>query len=285
MALQDLLVLNQKRQKIGLSEERITAIKPIVRDYIAYWREYPDMFVDFMVRGTREEERDGEFKFYFYQRVFLRSVMRHQYVYAVFPRAYSKSFLSVMVLMVRCILYPRCNLFVTSGGKEQAAGILKDKVQEICTLIPAFKREIDWRRGKTLEGKDYCKYVFKSGSTLDNVAARESSRGKRKHGGLVEECVGVDGQILQEVIIPTMAISRRCMDGTTQPDETLNKSQVYVTTAGYKGTFPQIKILQSQGLPMVTLVEKLREPRLLGCGIQKNTANSEAMLVTLCQAA
>lgn len=285
MALQDLLVLNQKRQKIGLSEERIAAIKPIVRDYIAYWREYPDMFVDFMVRGTREEERDGEFKFYFYQRVFLRSVMRHQYVYAVFPRAYSKSFLSVMVLMVRCILYPRCNLFVTSGGKEQAAGILKDKVQEICTLIPAFKREIDWRRGKTLEGKDYCKYVFKSGSTLDNVAARESSRGKRKHGGLVEECVGVDGQILQEVIIPTMAISRRCMDGTTQPDETLNKSQVYVTTAGYKGTFPQIKILQSQGLPMVTLVEKLREPRLLGCGIQKNTANSEAILVTLCQAA
>ena len=243
MALQDLLVLNQKRQKIGLSEERINAIKPAIRDYIAYWREYPDMFVDFMVRGTRTEIHEGEFNFYFYQRVFLRSVMRHQYVYAVFPRAYSKSFLSVMVLMIRCILYPRCNLFVTSGGKEQAAGILKDKVQEICTLIPSFKNEIDWRRGKTLEGKDYCKYVFKGGSTLDNVAARESSRGKRKHGGLVEECVGVDGQILQEVIIPTMAISRRCMDGSTQPDETLSKSQVYVTTAGYKGTFPYQKLI------------------------------------------
>jgi hypothetical protein len=39
-------------------------------------------------------------------------------VYAVFPRAYSKSFLSVMALMVRAILYPRANLFVTSGGKE-----------------------------------------------------------------------------------------------------------------------------------------------------------------------
>ena len=243
MALQDLLVLNQKRQKIGLSEERVAAIKPIVRQYISYWREYPDMFVDFMVRGTRTEVQEGEFQFYFYQRVFLRAVMRHQYVYCVFPRAYSKSFLSVMVLMIRCILYPRCNLFVTSGGKEQAAGILKDKVQEICTLIPAFKNEIDWRRGKTLEGKDYCKYVFKGGSTLDNVAARESSRGKRKHGGLVEECVGVDGDILQEVIIPTMAISRRCMDGTTQPDETLSKSQVYVTTAGYKGTFPYAKLI------------------------------------------
>ncbi|MBO7079833.1 MAG: hypothetical protein J6W64_08515 [Bacilli bacterium] len=129
-----------------------------------------------------------------------------------------------MALMIRCILYPRAKLFVTSGGKEQAAGILKDKVNEICTLIPTFNREIDWRRGKTLEGKDYCKYVFKSGSTLDNIAARESSRGKRRHGGLVEECVGVDDKVLREVIIPTMAISRRCMDGSTQSEETLNKS-------------------------------------------------------------
>ena len=243
MALQDLLDLNTKRQKIGLSEERIDAIKEPLRNYIAFWREYPDLFVDFMVRGFRTEVREGEFNFYFYQRVFLRCVMRYQYVYAVFPRAYSKSFLSVMALMIRCILYPRANLFVTSGGKEQAASILKDKVSEICTLIPSFKREIDWRRGKTLEGKDYCKYVFKNESTLDNVAARETSRGKRRHGGLVEECVGVDDQILREVIIPTMAISRRCMDGSTQPSETLNKSQVFVTTAGYKGTFPYERLI------------------------------------------
>jgi hypothetical protein len=64
--------------------------------------------------------------------------MRHKYIYAVFPRAYSKSFLSMIVLMCRAILYPRCKLFITSGGKEQAAGIVKEKVQEICTLIPAF---------------------------------------------------------------------------------------------------------------------------------------------------
>ena len=57
-----------------------------------------------------------------------------------------------MILMIRCILYPRCKLFVTSGGKEQAAGIMKEKVKEICTLIPAFEKEIDWGRGKSLEG-------------------------------------------------------------------------------------------------------------------------------------
>lgn len=110
MALQDLLDINTKRQKVGLSEERVNAIKDDVRKYISFWREYPDLFVDFMTRGFSTEIKEGEFHFYFYQRVFLRCVMRHQYVYAVFPRAYSKSFLSVMALMIRCILYPRCNL-------------------------------------------------------------------------------------------------------------------------------------------------------------------------------
>lgn len=240
MALQDLLDLSDSRKKIGLSEERVRAVISIGRQYIAYWREYPDMFVDYLL----EMRNPQDFKFFFYQRVFLRIAMRHQYVYAVFPRAYSKSFLSIMTLMIRCILYPKCKLFVTSGGKEQAAGIMKEKVQEICNLIPAFKQEIDWTRGKTLEGKDYAKYVFQNESYFDNIAARESSRGKRRHAGVIEECVGVDGQILSEVIIPTMNISRMCMDGSTHPEEQLNKSQLYITTAGYKNTYPYDKLIQ-----------------------------------------
>ena len=240
MALQELLDLSQQRKKVGLSEERVRAVIPIGRQYIAYWREYPDMFVDYLL----EMGNPQDFHFFFYQRVFLRIAMRHQYVYAVFPRAYSKSFLSMMTLMIRCILYPKCKLFVTSGGKEQAAGIMKEKVQEICNLIPAFKREIDWTRGKTLEGKDYAKYVFKNESYFDNIAARESSRGKRRHAGVIEECVGVDGQILSEVIIPTMNISRMCMDGSIHPEEQLNKAQLYITTAGYKNTYPYDKLIQ-----------------------------------------
>lgn len=243
MALADLLNLSNKNKKIGLSEERVRAIVPAARQYIAFWREYPDIFVDFLQTGG-DPTRKKELNFFFYQRVFLRAAMRYKYVYMVFPRAYSKSFLSIMVLMCRCILYPRSKLFVTSGGKEQAAGIAKEKVQEICQKIPAFEREIDWRRGKTQEGKDYCKYIFKNGSYFDNVAARESSRGKRRHGGLIEECVGVDGTILNEVLIPLMNIDRECMDGTVQEAETLNKSQIYVTTAGWKNTFPYNKLIQ-----------------------------------------
>ena len=279
MALQDLLDLSQQRKKVGLSPERVEAIIPVGRQYIAYWREYPDMFVDYLLTMGNP----NNFNFFFYQRVFLRIAMRHQYVYAVFPRAYSKSFLSMMTLMIRCILYPGAKLFVTSGGKEQAAGIMKEKVQEICTLIPAFKREINWNRGVTLEGKDYAKYVFKNGSYFDNIAARESSRGKRRHGGVIEECVGVDGNILSTVIIPTMNVSRRCMDGSTHPEEQLNKSQLYITTAGFKNTFPYVKhtIIGAYNGDIIWK----NFVNLNNGGVVIMTANCESNKLTQCQAA
>jgi hypothetical protein len=125
MALQDLLNLSEVRskKKIGLSPERVEAIKPALRQYISFWREYPDLFVDFMQTGG-DPEKELTFHLFYYQRVFLRVAMRYKYVYAVFPRAYSKSFLSVLVLMIRAILYPGADLFSTAGGKEQAAQIL-----------------------------------------------------------------------------------------------------------------------------------------------------------------
>ena len=236
MALNDLLNLHSNVDKIGLSEERVKACIPVARKYIAFWREYPDLFIDFLLAKHNPEN----FHLYYYQRVFLRSAMRYKYLYATFPRAYSKSFLSALTLMLRCILYPGAKLFVTSGGKEQSSSILKSKVQELCRLIPALYNEIDWTRGKSLEGKDYVKYVFKSGSILDNIAARETSRGQRRHGGLMEECVGIDGTILSEVIIPTMNVSRYGAWGGRQEDETLNKSQIYITTAGWKNTFAKL---------------------------------------------
>lgn len=92
MALQDLIKLsnsnskNLKRQVI--TEERIAAIKEPMRNYISFWREYPDLFIDFMrTGGNSEKEEESTFRLYFFQRIFLRVAMRYKYVYAVYPRA------------------------------------------------------------------------------------------------------------------------------------------------------------------------------------------------------
>jgi hypothetical protein len=65
---------------------------------------------------------------------------------------------------------------------------------------------------------------------------------------------------LQEVIIPTMNVSRRCLDGTVQDDEILNQAQLYITTAGYKNTFSYEKLIQL----MVRMVTRPKEAFIMG---------------------
>ena len=85
MNLQELLQLSSDRQykKQQITEERLTQNLQKLRKIIAFFRWYPDIFVDF-IKG-----KNSNFKFLFYQRVFLRIVMRHRYVYATFPRRIS----------------------------------------------------------------------------------------------------------------------------------------------------------------------------------------------------
>ena len=249
MALADLMALSSKMtKKTGISEERIKVQIPIIRQYVAFWREYPDIFVEFLCGNNPEN-----FHLFFYQRVFLRAVMRHRYAYATFPRAYSKSFLSVLILMLRCVLFPGAHLFVTTGGKEQAAGIAREKAEELCKLIPGLRNEIDWSRGATKASKNMVEYIFKNGSKLDIMAAQQSSRGKRATGGLVEECILVDQTILNEVIIPTMNVDRRLSDGSRHEEEVINKSQIFVTTAGWKNSYAYEKLIQ-------TLIQQIIDP-------------------------
>lgn len=251
MNLESILNLaNRYDNRKDVSEERIQAQFENLRHLISFFREYPDYFVDFM-KGP-----DSTFKFYFYQRIFLRIIMRHRYVYATFPRAYSKSFLSVLCLMIRCVLYPNSELFVTTGGKEQARSITLAKLDEICRLLPFFETEINWERGKTRKTKDSVEYVFKNGSKINILKAGESSRGQRRTGGLMEECILIDGDILNEVIIPTTNVDRLLPDGTRHPEEITNKSQIYITTAGWKNSFAYDKLIE-------LLIQSLIEPDMV----------------------
>ena len=242
MSLQNLLDLSLSRSlvKEEVSEERLRQNLDAIRKEIAFYREYPDLFVD-AIKGP-----NCDFKFRFTQRIFLRSIMRHRYVYCVFTRGFSKSFLAIMGLMLKAILFPGCKVFVTTGGKEQAAMITISKVEEICKLIPALSNEINWDRGVSTKSKDNVKYVFKNGSELDILAARESSRGQRRNGGVIEEVILVDEDALNEIILPTMNVDRHIPGhgDETDPDEVVNQSQVYITSAGWKNSFAYNKLIE-----------------------------------------
>ena len=118
MSLKSLLRKNLDIEERGTVHEEITP--EIIADnltnlrrVIAYWRVYPDKFVDYLCSLNP----NNTFKFFYYQRVYLRAMLRYKHCYLVCPRGFSKSFLAVMALMIKCILYPGSNVFVVSGGK------------------------------------------------------------------------------------------------------------------------------------------------------------------------
>ncbi len=114
MALNDLVQMREAKVKDADSRKgQIIDHLDDFRHLISFWRVYPDLFIDFLCSLNPH----NTFHFFFYQRLFLRVAMRHQYVYATFVRAWSKSFMSVLCLMIKAILFPGAKLFVVSGGK------------------------------------------------------------------------------------------------------------------------------------------------------------------------
>lgn len=96
MSLQSLLDISEARVNMQeVSEERMLAQLDNLRNLISFFREYPDLLVDYM---AGPDGGPNHFKFYFYQRVFIRIVMRHRYVYATFPRACENAPMKIFII-------------------------------------------------------------------------------------------------------------------------------------------------------------------------------------------
>ena len=77
-----------------LNEDYLRKHKDQIGEIFGFFTAYPDIFLDLI---TPEDEK---FELYFYQRIFLRSVMRFRKVYLTAARAFSKSFLTILGLML-----------------------------------------------------------------------------------------------------------------------------------------------------------------------------------------
>ena len=203
------------------------------RELCSYFRYYPDRFLDYI---SGDEPR---IELYFYQRVYLRIMMRYRKVFLTATRGTSKSFLQNLAFVLKCIMYPRTRLFCCAPGKEQAAKITADCLNDIFEFYPLLRNEV-----KTfVENKDYTKLIFYNGSKYDVVQMRDTTRGGRRFGGAIEEIVDkkFDGDILNSVVIPLMANDRTAMCNKIDPNE-IHKCEIYLTTAGTQQQFGYQKL-------------------------------------------
>jgi hypothetical protein len=169
----------------------------------------------------------------------MRVAIRYRYSYATFTRAFSKSFLSILTMYLRCIFLPRSKLFICADVLRQAVKIAKEKLDEIWHFFPLLKKELL----SSNMSQDYLTLTFYNGSVLDVVSTATSQRGGRRHGGIIEEAATIDGDELSSVVLPLMNVNRRDHNGRLNPNEP-HQAQIYVTTAGSKTTYAYERLIE-----------------------------------------
>lgn len=239
--------LNQAEKK----SERVLTKKRVDENFENYGKAidiflaYPDVFVDLL------SPKDSEFSLFFVQRIVLRVMARYRQSYSTFTRAFSKSFLAFLSRYIFTMLTPGHYGFVVSGTKKQAAAIAKEKVVlDLWNKFPLLANEMQPIRvgGKLrtpyVQGIDYAEFRFTHGGQLDVVGTGSSTRGGRRHSGIFEEVIELDPTEINEVVLPLMNKQRETKLGKINPYEP-HSSKIYVTTAGYTGTFAYEKLIET----------------------------------------
>lgn len=206
---------------------------------------YPDLFLDILTPA------ESKFGLFFFQRIMLRGMVRHRQSYTVATRGASKSFTAFATRYLMAMSIPNHKTFVCTDVKEQAVSITREKIEDdLWIKFPLLKNEMIKipQPGKPpmqpfTAGKGYAEYKFSGGGELDVVSV-DTARGKRRHSGLIEEAIEQDAVKLNEKIIPLMNISRFNLLGKKNDDEP-HAQKVYVTTAGYQGTFAYDKFIET----------------------------------------
>ena len=222
-----------------LNEDYLRKHKDEIGNIFGFFTAYPDIFLDLI---TPEDEK---FQLYFYQRIFLRSVMRFRKVYLTAARAFSKSFLTILGLMLQCVFIPGRKVFICAPNKSQGAQIAKEKIAEIYKHWPLIRKEVvggDVNDMPGNFGKDYVTIKFRNGSQFDVVGALESTLGGRRQGGLIDEVKNHDEEAISTIVLPLLNISRIAPNGKVNPKEP-NQQVIYCTSAWQKTSFAYDKLI------------------------------------------
>lgn len=254
-----------------LSKAKVREHVQEIGDFLNQLMVYPDIFIDIMT------PKASHFHLFFFQRLFLRCMARGNATFIVASRGTSKSFLADIDRYIHCMGVPRHNTTITAGTNKQAAEIAKQKIiDDLWTKFPLLSNEMQRRKiaGKILDaykaGKDYVEFNFKNGSSLGlgNV------RGLRRQSLILEEVIEQDETKVNEVYIPLLNEPRKMCNGLINPNEPQSQ-QIYITTAGYQGTFSYNKFIEIMARSILepgkyfVLMSSYKLPLMCGLTAQK----------------
>ena len=199
-------------------------------ELIAYWRWYPDVFLEAITPTNEEGKRIG-ITLGADQKLMLRVMARFAYNYNVLPRGYGKTLIEILSVYLAAILYPESTWSMSAQTLEASAGFFSDKHADICRFYPIIAQEIE----KCRITDNFVEIKFKSGSVITNMTNNGTAKGMRRNGCTFEECALMDFTKYQDNTEPiTSEPYKSQLKYMSTADPYACNKQTFVTTAYYK---------------------------------------------------
>lgn len=113
-------------------------------------------------------------------------------------RGIGKTFLSAILCVMRCILYPGTKICIASGTRGQSLNVLEKINLELKPISPELCSEIDDKKTR-INGTDAI-IVFKNTSYIKVVTASDSARGNRATTLLLDEFRMIQKDIIDTIL-------------------------------------------------------------------------------------
>lgn len=200
----------------------------IFAEALEYFRRKPDIFI-ITVLGI---------KLNVYQRLMVRAFFKYDYCMFITSRGLGKTFIATLCLVTWCLLYPNQKCGVIGPSFRQAKLILQEKYKDELTRMSPFiageekgfvcnnaKARVDFYNNSHIE-------CFPVGvGSGQNAAAK--IRGARLNICLVDECVYVPQDIIENVLIP-MLIVKSGYEVGQKTDNGIRNKLLMTSSAGYR---------------------------------------------------
>ena len=225
-----------------LTKEFLDNNEALFTRYLNLWLLYPDLLLD-QIQDSNDAKH---FTLKPYQRIALRASMRYRYHFWTATRATSKSFCAYLAAFIKCMLLPNSNIFISSDVKGTVIKTAEAKFEEFFRHWPLLQKELktiedDGKKGQK-SSNSYYELNFKNGSKL-TVVAKDTTRGLRGTGMVLEEAATIDEDDFNEVLLPQLNVARREVDGSLNPEEPVS-SQTFITTARERTVFMYQKLIE-----------------------------------------
>ena len=221
---------DKKKSVQELAQDKERKIMEIIAWKAGYYRSNPQRFVE-EVLGIHLK---------LFQKILIWAMMHYYYFMFIAARGMSKTWLTSLFCVVRCILYPGSKIVVCAGTLKQANGVLLKIQDELMKHSTFLCSEIE----KCNIGQNDATIMFKNGSWITTRTSTDNARGARANIIVVDEFRMVDENILNMVI-------RKFLTSPRQPGY-LNKKEyshlqernkeIYMSSAYFKSSWAWKKL-------------------------------------------